>query len=154
MSGMQIQRRILGVDYGQARVGVAVSDELGMLAHPVETVQVSRGNPAARVAQIAKEKDVAAIVVGVPRHMSGGIGTSAEEALAFAEKLRALVQCEVATQDERLSTVAANRALHDAGQRTRNTRGVVDQVAAQMILQTYLDARQSRGALDSFPPAP
>lgn len=140
MSGPGIKQRMLGVDYGQARIGVAVSDELGMLAHPVETIPGGRGNPIARIAEIARAKNVRCVVVGVPRHMNGAVGTSAEEALAFAEKLRRALSCPVITQDERLSTVAANRALQAGGQRTRKTRDFVDQVAAQMILQTYLDS--------------
>lgn len=139
MNNLRIQQRILGVDYGRARIGVAVSDELGLLAHPVETIAADRSNPAARIAEIAREKNVRQIVIGVPRHMNGDIGESANEALEFAERLRSVAHCEVVTQDERLSTVAANRALRDSGRKTRHTRGYVDQVAAQMILQTYLD---------------
>lgn len=134
-------KRILGVDYGTARIGLALSDELQMLAHPAETIAVAKTpDPAARVAAFAKEKEVERIVVGLPRQMSGSIGSSAEAALVFAEKLRPLVSCEVLTWDERLSTVAAQRALRDAGRKTRETRGIVDQVAAQMFLQSYLDS--------------
>ena len=140
MSGFAIKQRILGVDFGRARIGVAVSDELGMLAHPVETVPATNGNPVTRIAEIAREKNAGCIVVGIPRHMNGDMGASAEEALAFAEKLRRAADCTVVTQDERLSTVAANRALQSSGQKTRHTRAIVDQVAAQMILQTYLDS--------------
>lgn len=140
MSGFGIKQRLLGIDYGRARIGVAVSDELGMLAHPVETIPATGRNPIARIAEIAREKNAGAVIVGVPRHMNGAVGTSADEALAFAEKLRRALPCPVLTQDERLSTVAANRALRSGGQKTRNTRGFVDQVAAQMILQTYLDS--------------
>lgn len=140
MSELELQRRVLGVDVGQVRVGVAISDELGLLAHPVETV--SRRDALKRIATIAQEKNVGAIVIGVPRHMNGSLGESAHDALAFAEKLRELVSAEIVTVDERLSTVAANRALAGSGRKTRETRGVIDQVAAQMILQTYLDRRQ------------
>lgn len=151
MSAAGIRRRVLGVDFGRARIGVAVSDELQMLAHPVETVPAwPAKNALARVAALAREKDVECVVVGLPRHMNGTTGSSAEEALAFAEKLRAKVTCEVRTIDERLTTVAANRALQSAGRKTRDTRGYVDQVAAQMILQSYLD--RASGAL--LPPEP
>ena len=142
MSELQLQRRILGIDFGRARIGVAVSDELGLLAHPVETISAVHGNPAARIAQIVKEKSVRLIIIGVPRHMNGEIGESAADALAFADKLRAVVECDVVTQDERLSTVAANRALRQSGRKSRETRGYVDQVAAQVILQSYLDRHQ------------
>ena len=146
MSGFALVKRVLGVDFGQARIGVAVSDELGMLAHPLETVIAKPIDAAAkRVAQLAAEKDVQTVVVGLPRHMSGASGAAAEEVNAFAAKLRPLLRCDVVLWDERLTTTAAHRALRDAGKKTRSTRGVVDQVAAQMILQGYLDSRQFGG---------
>jgi putative Holliday junction resolvase len=141
MSSLPIRRRILGVDFGRARIGVAVSDELGMLAHPVETIPASR-DAAKRIAEIVREKNAERVVIGLPRHMNGSVCESAGEALAFAEKLRGLLACEVVTWDERLTTVAANRALRDGGQKTRRSRSFVDQVAAQMILQGYLDGMQ------------
>jgi putative pre-16S rRNA nuclease len=147
MSDFSIRRRILGIDLGRARIGVAVSDELGMLAHPVETIP-AKGDAARRIAEIVREKDAERVVIGLPRHMNGSVGIGASEALAFAEKLRAFVGCEVITWDERMTTMAANRALRESGQKTRNSRGVVDQVAAQMILQSYLDALQSSRSVD------
>ena len=79
------------------------------------------------------------VVVGLPRQMNGALGPAAENAQHFIEKLRPLISCEVVTWDERLSTVAAERALREAGKKTRETRGIRDQVAAQIILQGYLD---------------
>ena len=144
----------MGIDYGTARIGVALSDELQMLAHPAETIAVAQqADPAARIAAIVLEKNVEQIVVGLPRHMNGSEGVSAEKAREFAEKLRALVQCEVRTWDERLSTVAAHRSLREAGKSSRQTRGYVDQVAAQLLLQGYLDSlahNQSGAAPDPF----
>jgi putative Holliday junction resolvase len=81
--------------------------------------------------------------------MDGSIGDAANQALAFAEKLRMKVSCPVVTWDERLTTVAANRALRDAGRTTRTARGVADQVAAQMILQSYLDHLQMQAEKQS-----
>ena len=132
--------RILGIDLGQARTGIALSDELRMLAHPLETIASSSAEKVARrVQQIAAEKKVDCIVVGLPRNMNGTIGPAAETAQKFVGTLRSLVACEVVTWDERLSSVAADRALHDAGRKTRETRSIRDQVAAQIILQSYLD---------------
>jgi len=142
MSSLPIRRRILGVDFGRARIGLAVSDELGLLAHPVKTIPVSR-DAAKQIDEIVREKNVERVVIGLPRHMNGSVGESAGEALAFAEKLRKLLPCDVVTWDERLTTIAANRALRDGGRKTRDSRNVVDQVAAQMILQGYLDGLQS-----------
>jgi len=131
---------ILALDFGRARIGVAISDELQLLAHPLETIP-TKDRPESRIARIVDDRNVDHIVVGVPRQMNGQIGTAATEVLQFVEKLRAVLPCPVVTWDERLTTVAAHRALRDAGKKTRHTRGYVDQVAAQMILQSYLDSR-------------
>jgi len=148
---------MLGVDFGRARIGVAISDELGMLAHPLETIPGARIDLAAkRIAELARENKVERVVLGMPRHMSGAMGTLAGEVTAFADKLRPQLSCELLLWDERLTTTAANRTLRDAGLKTRNTRGIVDQVAAQMILQGYLDRAQGaevRSALDEEEPA-
>ena len=144
MSELRLRRRILGVDLGRARIGVAVSDELGMLAHPVETIPASV-DALKRIGQLVQEKNAERVVIGLPRHMNGSVGIGATEALAFAKKLEALLPCKVVTWDERLTTTAANRALRASGRKSRDSRGVVDQVAAQMILQGYLDSLPASG---------
>lgn len=146
-------KRIMGIDYGSARIGVALSDELQMLAHPTETIASAKvADPVARIAALVSEKNVELIVVGLPRHMNGRVGTSADEASSFAEELKAKVECEVRTWDERLSTVAAQRALREAGKSVRESRGYIDQVAAQMLLQSYLDSLLSnQGGLEPGP---
>jgi putative holliday junction resolvase len=131
---------ILALDFGRARIGVAISDELQFLAHPLETIPANQ-QALARVAEIVCEKKIDHVVAGIPRQMDGQIGTAATEALQLVEKLRAILPCRVVTWDERLTTAAAHRALRDAGKKTRQTRSYVDQVAAQMILQSYLDSR-------------
>ena len=131
---------LLGVDLGEARTGVALSDDLRMLAHPLETISsASADKVAQRLQKIVAEKQVECVVVGLPRQMNGALGPAAENAQRFVEKLRPLISCEVVTWDERLSSVAAERALREAGKKTRETRGIRDQVAAQIILQGYLD---------------
>ena len=142
MSELKLRRRIVGIDLGTARIGVAVSDELGMLAHPVETIPAGSG-AVKRIAEIIREKNAERLVIGLPRHMNGTAGIGAAEALAFAKKLETILPCQVVTWDERLTTTAANRALRDSGRKARNSRHVVDQVAAQMILQGYLDSLQT-----------
>ena len=131
---------ILALDFGRARIGVAISDDLQLLAHPLETIS-TKERPESRIARIVDDKNVDHIVAGVPRQMNGQIGSAATEVLQFVEKLRTILPCLVVTWDERLTTVAAHRALRDAGKKTRHTRSYVDQVAAQMILQSYLDRR-------------
>jgi putative Holliday junction resolvase len=139
---LKTQPRILGVDFGRARIGLALSDELQLLAHPLKTIAASE-DAAKQIAEIVRDNNVARVVVGLPRHMSGEIGQAAKEALGFTEKLRDRLGCEVVTWDERLTTVAANRALRNAGRKTKDSKGVIDQVAAQMILQGYLDSLQT-----------
>jgi putative Holliday junction resolvase len=134
-------KRILGIDFGRVRIGLAISDELQLLAHPLETIPTN-SRAIGRIADIVREKNVELVVLGIPNRMSGEVGSAAEEALVFAKELRVVLGCEVVTWDERLTTVAAHRALRDAGKKTRETRAYVDQVAAQMILQGYLDSRR------------
>jgi putative Holliday junction resolvase len=141
---------ILGLDFGRARIGAAISDELQLLAHPLETIPANQ-RAHSRIAEIVREKKVDHVVAGIPRQMNGQIGTAATEVLQFVEKLRATLSCPVVTWDERLTTVAAHRALRDAGKKTRDTRAYVDQVAAQMILQSYLDRRAADAAAKSDP---
>jgi putative holliday junction resolvase len=141
---------ILAVDFGRARVGVAISDELQLLAYPLETISANQ-HPAARLAEIVREKKIDHVVVGIPRRMTGEVGSAATEVLKFVDKLRAILPCAVVTWDERLTTVAAHRALREAGKKTRATRGYVDQVAAQMILQGYLDRRQHMAHAEETP---
>jgi putative Holliday junction resolvase len=139
-------KRALGIDLGEARIGVAVSDELGMLAHPVETIVVKdTADPLGRVVQLATEKDVGHVIIGLPKNMDGTTGAAAEKVRAFADKLRAKLTCPVRLWDERLTTVAAQRYLHDAGRNAKQSRAVIDQVAAQIILQGWLDSQAGMG---------
>jgi putative holliday junction resolvase len=136
---------ILALDFGRARIGMAISDELQLLAHPLETIPANE-EAASRVAEIVRKKKVDHVVAGLPKRMNGQLGPAATEVLQFVEKLRAILPCRVVTWDERLTTVAAHRALREAGKKTRHTRRYVDQVAAQMILQSYLDRQAANAA--------
>ena len=139
---------ILALDLGRARIGAAISDELRLLAHPLETIPANEQAPS-RIAEIVRDKKVDHVVAGLPRQMNGQMGTAATEVLRFVEKLRAILPCPVVTWDERLTTVAAQRTLRDAGKSTRETRGYIDQVAAQMILQSYLDRLAANAATET-----
>lgn len=139
----------LGVDVGDVRVGLARSDVGGLIATPVETV--GRDQAVRRVAEEAREAEAHAIMVGLPRSLSGAEGAAAGKARQFAEELAALLthevpEAEVRLLDERLTTVSAHRALHSSGRKGRKHRQVVDQVAAVMILQQALDIERSTGA--------
>lgn len=136
---------VLGIDFGRVRIGLAISDELRLLAHPLKTIPAGKDS-ISKIAEIVRDRKIDKVVVGVPRHMSGDVGASAKAALEFVNKLRGQLSCAVETWDERLTTVAAQRALRDAGKKAGNTRQIVDQVAAQMILQGYLDRENNAPA--------
>lgn len=139
-------KRALGIDHGDARIGLAIADDLGMLAHPLETIHVKQvAEPATRIAEIVARHRIEIIVLGLPRNMDGSYGPSAGKVRAFADTLRAACGCEVKLWDERLTSVAAQRALHEAGRNVQRSREVIDQVAAQMILQGWLDAQAMLG---------
>jgi putative holliday junction resolvase len=132
---------VLGVDFGKARIGLAISDELRLLAHPLETIR-GAGEVMKRIAQIVRERKIDIVVVGMPVKMSGEAGKAANEVVGFVEKLRSILPCKVETWDERLTTVAAHRVLRGTGKGGRAARKVIDQIAAQMILQGYLDRQR------------
>jgi putative Holliday junction resolvase len=139
-------KKALGIDLGAARVGLALSDDLGMLAHPLETVTVKgAGDMAAYVAGIIRREKVEVVVIGLPRNMDGSHGPAAAKTKEFGEKLRTKAPgCEIRYWDERMTTVAAQKALHEMGRNVKKSRPVIDQVAAQMILQGYLDSQAMR----------
>jgi putative Holliday junction resolvase len=128
----------IGIDVGRARVGVARSDRGGLLATPVETLARDSGTIAALAALIA-ELEPLEIVVGLPLSLSGADTASTTDARDFAIALAEAAGVPVRLVDERLTTVLAQRALHDAGRRTKGSRPVIDQVAAVIILQSALD---------------
>jgi putative Holliday junction resolvase len=131
--------RVLGLDLGEARIGVAISDDDRRVAVPFGTVRTGAPADVKAIAAIVREQGVTEIVVGLPLHLSGRAGEAAEHARTFAQVLREALGLPVSLQDERLSTVEAERALGAAGVRGRERRRVVDQTAAAVILQAYLD---------------
>jgi putative holliday junction resolvase len=138
--------RVLGVDVGTVRVGVALSDPTGVIASPLETLRRAKdGSDLDRLAALVVEHEVAEVIVGDPRHLSGASGTSAQDARAYSEALAGrITDVPVHLIDERLSTVTAAGHLREGGIDSRKQRSVIDQAAAVVILQQYLDSRQSR----------
>lgn len=132
----------MGLDVGDRRVGVAVSDELGLTAQPVLTLHRSNRKEDLRsLARILRKHGCTEIVVGNPLYMSGDLSPQAMKAQAFAEMLRQEFGMPVALWDERLTTTEAHRLLHEAGRAGSEHKKVVDQVAAVLILQGFLDSR-------------
>lgn len=137
--------RVLGVDLGSARVGLAVSDPAGVTAQPLEVLKRSDTDDlVATVAQRAAELEVGEIVVGIPLRMDGAHGPEADAAESFAVQLEFATSVPVRRWDERLSTVDASRAMRRAGADARQQRGVVDKVAAALVLGAYLESRRPR----------
>jgi putative Holliday junction resolvase len=132
----------LGVDVGTVRIGVARSDLHGMLATPVETVPRGEGD-IARILAIAAELEATEVIVGLPLALSGRRTASTEDAVAFAERLARVCDAPVRLVDERLSTVSAQAAVRSSGKSTKQSRSVIDQVAAVIILQHALDFERS-----------
>jgi putative holliday junction resolvase len=134
--------RWLGIDLGTTRIGIAISDELGMLAHPLKTLS-NRPDFIPALKGIVKEKGITGIVLGMPRNLNGTFGPAAEKAREVAAQLKKeLAELRVVTWDERMTTVEAQRLLHAAGRDVKKSRPVIDQVAAQVLLQSFLDSLQ------------
>jgi len=137
--------RVIGLDLGSARIGVAVTDSEQRLATPVDVIARS-GHKAAdhrTVAGLVVDYEAVGVVVGIPLSMSGATGTAARAALQEVEELRAALPVEVDTVDERLTTVSAAAALRAAGRKARAQRAVIDQTAAAVLLQSWVDRRWS-----------
>ena len=133
------------MDWGERRVGLAVSDPQGIIATGLETLTVSGGEQAvARVAQVAIDQEVEQVVVGLPLLMSGERGEAAQAALEFAERLRRRLGLPVETYDERLTTALSERRLREIGVRTGHARARVDQGAAVALLESYLRHLEAR----------
>ncbi len=138
-------RRVLGIDYGEKRIGLAVSDPLGHTAQGLETLERSGEEKDVRALQQTIEKwEVDTIVIGLPRHMDGTAGEQVRKVERFAERLRQATGRTVTPWDERLTTVAAERILIEGGVRRRQRKSLRDRLAAVLILQGYLDCQQQR----------
>ncbi len=138
--------RILGLDLGDVRIGVAISDPERRLALPLGTVQVGRPPGEMRaVADLVRQHDVTLVVIGEPVSLDGERRARATHAANFADALRAMLTVPVVLHDERFSTVEAERSLRAAGVTGARRRSVVDAAAAQVILQSWLDAHRSEG---------
>jgi putative Holliday junction resolvase len=135
--------RILGLDYGERRIGVAISDPTGSFAQPLETIATPRGDAdgLARVAELVKTREVGQIVLGLPLHMSGRAGPEAERVRAFGARVSTLTGVPVDYVDERWTSREAERVLDEGGVSKKKQRGRVDPIAAALLLRTWLERR-------------
>ena len=138
--------RIMGLDYGSVTVGVAISDELLLTAQGIETIRRKEENKLrrtlARIEQLIEEYNVEQVVVGLPKNMNNTLGDRANKSIEFADMIKRRTGLEVTMWDERLSTVTAHNAMLEADISRKKRYEVVDQVAATIILQNYLDYRE------------
>lgn len=139
--------RVAAIDLGSVRVGIAVSDELGLMAHPRPPL---KGGDRAAVIEalrrLAAEEGVERFLVGLPRHLDGSEGRAARDARSFAQALAKTTGIEVDLCDEWLTTRQAHHRLREGGNRQRDTRGRIDGAAAAILLQSWLDARGGQGS--------
>ncbi len=135
--------RIMCIDYGDARVGIAVSDLLGMTAQGVETIK-NTGRKALfeRLSQLIAQYNPTKIVIGLPKNMNGTLGERAEKTYVFAERLKEIYSGVIEFFDERLSTVCAIQTLNTTNTRGKKRKDVIDTVAAALILQAYMDSNR------------
>lgn len=140
-----MEGRVLALDVGDVRIGIAASDPLGMIAHPKDSYR--RSTPSADLDAVRKmvaDLEAVRVVVGLPLNERGEVGHQAERVLQFVEQLRAVLPVEVVTVDERFTTALARRSLIEAHVRRDRRKQVIDAVAAQQILQMHLDRERNR----------
>ena len=129
----------LGIDFGQARIGIAATDACGILAHPVESIHLNRTEPLERIAQLVAERGIRTLVLGLPLRLDGTEGTACEKVRAFGEKLHArLPELPLVYVDEFLTTSVAQDKLHAAGKKARDFKPIIDQAAAVEILNNWM----------------
>ncbi|MEO1858159.1 MAG: Holliday junction resolvase RuvX [Rubritalea sp.] len=138
---MEDQHPALGIDHGDARIGLAITDPIGILAHPLETIHVQQTPPLERINTLISQRLVKQIIIGLPYRMDGSEGTAAAKIRDFAEELeKSLVSpLPITFIDERLTTVSAAQKLHAAGKNARKQKGLIDQAAAVEILSDWLN---------------
>ncbi len=139
--------RVLGLDFGTERVGVAMSDELGIIAQPIEVIpRLPAAGLWERLHALHRDFSCERILVGMPRNMDGSYGPAAEAVKQFIEQLRQEMDVPIQTWDERLSSVQANRVLIQANVSRKKRRAKIDKMAAAVILQSYLDSGPLRAS--------
>lgn len=129
----------LGIDHGDARIGIAATDDFGILAHPVETIDRAKVDPVFRITELVERRKIRTLVLGLPLRMDGSEGESAAKVRAFADLLRErLPETPLVFVDESLTTSAASAKLREAGRKARQQKAVIDQAAAVEILNAWM----------------
>jgi len=132
--------RILGIDYGERRIGLAISDPIGIIAQPLFTLDTQKTTDVfSEIQKLIREKNVEQIIVGLPKNMDGTIGKKGKEVLEFAKNLSRQINVKVNLWDERLSSVESQKILRDTKKKTRQDKKNIDKLSASLILQGYLE---------------
>ncbi|WP_234041764.1 Holliday junction resolvase RuvX [Persicirhabdus sediminis] len=135
---------VLCIDYGSARIGLAITDPVGIMAHPLETIHCKDVNPLLRIAELIEQRQVKQLVVGLPYHLDGREGDAAEKVYGFVKRLQEHIpQLPIHYCDERLSTVAAANKLRQAGKKAKSHKNIIDQAAAVEILNDWLTSQDT-----------
>lgn len=140
------QHPVLGIDHGEARIGLAITDPVGIMAHPLETIHVKTTNPIDRIKDLVSDRQVKQIVLGLPIRMDGTEGTAAEKIRRFGDEILENINLPLHYIDESLTTVAAAEKLHQAGKNAKKQKSIIDQAAAVEILSAWL----SQNSPDTF----
>jgi putative Holliday junction resolvase len=152
---MPFMHPALGIDHGDTRIGIAATDEFGILAHPVETIDCTGREPVARIAELVALRRIRTLVLGLPLRLDGSEGTAAAKVRGFAERLRQrLPELPLVWVDETLTTASAAAKLRQAGRKARHQKAVIDQAAAVEILNHWLTTQAGQGEPENEPPPP
>ncbi len=136
--------RILALDIGEKRIGLAISDKMGLLAHPIKTLKwENKEKLVSDLEQIIREKNIIELVIGMPYNMKGFYSKKTEEIQEIKKFLASILKISIVEEDERLTTKMAERTLHDLGKKPSRNRDKIDQIAAMHILQSYLDRKNT-----------
>ncbi len=143
----------LGIDYGEARIGIAATDACGILAHPVESIQRGKVNSIDRIAELVAQKGIRTLVLGLPLLTDGTEGAACAKVRSFGEKLHArLPQLPLIYMDEYMTTCIAQEKLHRAGRTAKSSRAVIDQAAAVEILNEWMNIQPPPPLPESYDP--
>lgn len=141
--GELVYLRILGIDLGEKRIGISISDELGITAQGLPTINsVNEIDDLKDIKKIIDKYEVEKIILGLPKNMNGSLGKQAKKAISFAEKLKETFQLPVELEDERLTTTKAEKLLIEADRSRKKRKKVIDKMSAVIILQSFLDRRK------------
>lgn len=136
--------RIMGLDVGDKTIGVALSDPMFLMAHPIETIKRKKASlDIQRLVEIIEKEDVETIVVGLPKNMNNSIGPQSMKVMSFVDLLKKQTDKEIIYEDERMTTLQSERVLIDMDVRRENRKKYIDKIAATFILQSYLDRRNN-----------